>query len=50
MKRILVPIDFSGATPRVIALARQLAKALYAEIHLVHVKELTAAATPGTLG
>jgi nucleotide-binding universal stress UspA family protein len=50
MKCILVPIDFSGATPRVIALARQLAKALDAEIHLVHVKELTAAATPGTLG
>jgi nucleotide-binding universal stress UspA family protein len=27
-----------------------LAKALGAEIHLLHVKELTAAATPGTLG
>ena len=50
MKRILVPIDFSDATPRVIALARQLAKALNAEIHLVHVKELTAAAVQGTLG
>jgi nucleotide-binding universal stress UspA family protein len=50
MKRILVPIDFSGATPRVIALARQLAKALDAEIHLVHVKQLTAAAAQGTLG
>src|SRR6266508_4495543 len=50
MKRILVPIDFSGATPRVIDLARQLAKALDAEIHLVHVKELTAAAAQGTLG
>jgi nucleotide-binding universal stress UspA family protein len=31
-------------------LARQLAKALDAEIHLVHVKELTAAAAPGMLG
>jgi nucleotide-binding universal stress UspA family protein len=50
MKRILVPIDFSNATLRVIDLAQQLAKALDAEIHLVHVKELTAAAAPGTLG
>jgi len=50
MKRILVPIDFSDATPRVIDLARQLAKALDAEIHLVHVRELAAAATPGSLG
>jgi nucleotide-binding universal stress UspA family protein len=50
MKRILVPIDFSGAVPRVIALARQLAKALDAEIHLVHVKQLSAAGAQGTLG
>ena len=50
MKRILVPIDFSDVTPRVIDLARRLAKALDAEIHLVHVKELTAAAAPGMLG
>ena len=50
MKRILVPIDFSDATPPVIDLARQLAKALSAEIHLLHVKELTAAPRPGTLG
>jgi len=50
MKRILVPIDFSDVTPSVINLARKLAKALDAEIHLVHVRELTAAATPGTLG
>jgi nucleotide-binding universal stress UspA family protein len=50
MKRLLVPIDFSDATPRVINLARQLARALDAEIHLVHVKELSAAAAPGTLG
>jgi len=50
MKRILVPIDFSDVTPLVIKLARELAKALDAEIHLVHVKELSAAATPGTLG
>jgi nucleotide-binding universal stress UspA family protein len=50
MKRILVPIDFSDVTPPVIDLARQLAKALGAEIHLIHIKELTAAATPGALG
>jgi nucleotide-binding universal stress UspA family protein len=50
MKCILVPIDFSDVTPPVIDLARQLAKALNAEIHLVHVKELTAAPTPGTFG
>jgi len=50
MKRILVPVDFSDVTPPVIDMARQLAKAFDAEIHLVHVKELTAVATPGTLG
>ena len=50
MKLILVPIDFSNATPGVIDLARQLAKALDAEIHLIHVKELSAPTAPGTLG
>jgi nucleotide-binding universal stress UspA family protein len=50
MKCILVPIDFSDITPPVIDLARQLAKALGAEIRLIHVRELTAGATPGTLG
>ena len=50
MKRILVPIDFSDATPHVIDLAQQLAKGLDAEIHLIHVRELSAAAAPGTLG
>lgn len=50
MKCILVPIDFSDVTEPVIDLARQLAKAFGAEIHLVHVKELTAATDPGTLG
>src|SRR6266487_5543587 len=50
MKRILVPIDFSEVTPPVIDLAREFAKALDVEIHLVHVKELTAAAASGTLG
>jgi nucleotide-binding universal stress UspA family protein len=50
MKRILVPTDFSDVTPPVIDLASQLAKAFDVEIHLVHVKEITAAATSGTLG
>jgi len=50
MKCILVPIDFSDATRRVIDLARQLAKALGAEVHLLHVKELSGATTSGTLG
>lgn len=50
MKRILVAIDFSDVTPPVINLARQLAKALDAGIHLVHVRELSAAPTPGILG
>lgn len=49
MKRILVAVDFSDATPAVIDLARALAPALGAEIHLVHVKELTAATAPGAL-
>jgi nucleotide-binding universal stress UspA family protein len=50
MKRILVPIDFSDVTPRVIGVAQQLAKAFDAEIHLIHVRELSAAAAPGALG
>jgi nucleotide-binding universal stress UspA family protein len=50
MKRILVPIDFSDVTPAVIDMACQLAKGLDAEIHLVHVKELSAVATSGALG
>jgi nucleotide-binding universal stress UspA family protein len=50
MKRILVPIDFSDATPPVIDLARQLAKGLDAEILLVHVKDRSAAVAPGALG
>jgi nucleotide-binding universal stress UspA family protein len=49
MKRILVPIDFSDVTPAAIDLARQLGQAFGAAIHLVHVKELTAAPAPGAL-
>ena len=51
MKCLLVPIDFSDATPCVIDLAQELAKALDAGIHLIHVKELTPNAFgAGTLG
>ena len=50
MKCILVPIEFSDVTRPVVDLARQLAKAFGAEIHLVHVKQFTAATAPGTLG
>src|SRR5205823_11687819 len=50
MERSLDPIDVSDATPRVIDQACQLATGLEAEIHLVHVKELSVAAGPGALG
>ena len=40
MKNILVPIDFSGATPGVLYLARQLAKGFSAQLHLIHVREI----------
>ena len=39
MKRILVPIDFSTTLEGVLALARQMARAFSAELHLVHVRE-----------
>jgi nucleotide-binding universal stress UspA family protein len=50
MKRILVPIDCSNATPGVVDLARQVATAFGAEIDLVHVKEVSATPSPGTMG
>jgi nucleotide-binding universal stress UspA family protein len=50
MKRILVPIDYSDATPGVVDLARQVAKAFGAEVHLLYVKELTVSAAPGAVG
>lgn len=40
MKRILVPVDFSPAMEGVLALAREMARAFDAELHLVHVREL----------
>jgi nucleotide-binding universal stress UspA family protein len=55
MKRLLVPVDFSPAMDGVLALARQLAEAFAAELHLLHVREIAAmpvfpAATTGYLG
>src|SRR6266568_9094870 len=50
MKRILVPFLMTRGPPRVIDLARQLAKGLDAEVHLVHVRELIAAAAPRAFG
>jgi nucleotide-binding universal stress UspA family protein len=50
MRGVLVPIDFSDATPRVLDQAKQVANAFGAEIHLVHVKELIPAAPPATFG
>lgn len=42
MKRILVPVDFSSAMESVLALAREMARAFEAELHLVHVREISA--------
>ena len=42
MKRILVPVDFSSAMEGVLALARRMARAFEAELHLVHVREWAA--------
>ena len=50
MKNILVPIDYSDATHPVIDFVRDLAGALNAEVHLVHVKEITAPAAAGAMG
>lgn len=50
MKNILVPIDCSAATPGVLDLARQLATAFQAELHLIHVRELPSALPTVPLG
>ena len=50
MKNILVPIDYSDATRAVIDVVRELAKGLNAEVHLVHVKDITAQASAGAMG
>jgi nucleotide-binding universal stress UspA family protein len=49
MKTLLVPIDYSDATERVVDLVRDLAKALGAEVHLVHVKEISATPAAGAM-
>ncbi len=41
MKRILVPVDFSPAMEGVLTLAREMARAFDAELHLVHVREIS---------
>ena len=42
MKRILVPVDFSPAMEGTLTQARAMARALGAELHLVHVREIAA--------
>ena len=42
MKRILVPVDFSPAMEDTLTHAREMARALGAELHLVHVREIAA--------
>ncbi len=39
MKTILVPVDFSDATPKIVAAARELAEAFRSRIVLLHVVE-----------
>jgi nucleotide-binding universal stress UspA family protein len=52
MKAIVVPLDCSAASERVLAAARELAEKFEAEIHLIHVHEIRAGlpAYPGTAG
>ncbi len=50
MKTILVPIDFSAATPHVLDLARELGKAFGARIHLIHVHDIPAPLPTSPLG
>ncbi|MEP6708558.1 MAG: universal stress protein [Verrucomicrobiota bacterium] len=38
MKKLLVPLDFSPAVGRVLEVARELAQAFAAEVHLIHVQ------------
>jgi len=50
MKSILVPIDCSAATSHVLALAKEVAGAFNADIHLVFVKDVVPAVPPGAFG
>ena len=42
MKKLLVPLDFSPAVARVLEVARELAQAFTAEVHLIHVQAAAA--------
>lgn len=50
MKSILVPIDCSDATPRVLGLAGEFARAFQAELHLAHVREIQSTLPVAPLG
>jgi len=50
MESILVPIDCSAASTRIVDLARQIAKAFAAEIHLIHVREISPATPAAPMG
>ena len=50
MKNILVPIDCSAASMRIVDLARQVAKAFAAEVHLIHVREIIPATPVAPMG
>ena len=50
MKSILVPIDCSAASTRIVDLARQIAKAFAAEIHLIHVREISPTTPAAPMG
>lgn len=46
MKRIIVPVDFSTATPHVLDFAGELAKSLAADIQLIRVTEISPSIPP----
>ena len=50
MKNILVPIDYSPVTDRVLDVARSMAEAFTAEIHVIHVREVSSALPTGGMG
>lgn len=50
MKSILVPIDCSAASMGIVDLARQLAQAFAAEVHLIHVREISPATPVASMG
>lgn len=46
MKTILVPLDCSAASERVLGLAQTIARSFGAEVHLMHVREIRAGLPP----